>query len=130
MRQCFQSNRSKSCIVSQLTGFCDCNQFMPFWMLTKAVKTQVFLLTQSNVPYCSNFCTFYFSHIHAEQVQNAPKSVSHLHAKCSAWWSIQFDFKNLLDLFCLHCYESGIVRNLSFKEIWSKRKYQYLMLQQ
>ena len=33
----------------------------------------------------SKFCGFYFSHIHAEGVQDAQKSVSTMHAKDSAW---------------------------------------------
>ena len=63
----------------------------------------------------SEFCGFYYSHIHAEEVQDPQKSVLTLYVKDSAWWLIVINLKILLDLFCPHILEGRSVRNLIFQ---------------
>ena len=88
----FQSNRSQTSIVNQLTllialFLCD------FEYSQKQLKLK-FFSKQCDDNQCTllveNFCGFYFSHIHAEGFQHAHKSVSNLHAKDSARWLIVF----------------------------------------
>ena len=62
-------------------------------------------------------CAFYFSHIHAEEVQNRNKSVSNSRAKDSARWLIRFTLKKLCLIFFAFTFIRIDVQELNFQRL-------------